>query len=231
MFICINGSVGAIKNSYVFQTYGTWQAVQSKIARIAGKWSGATFYLDNNRNLYIDLTNTSAQTFTVTCLEATKAKVSIDVVSELPDSVTELSCNQIGIDSIPDPPTASGAYNLQCSVPSSGTPSYAWQVSNIKLNKFTATTYRPSGFQIVCTGLVKVDFIKYSDTGEVLEYIKGYIDGSENLAMIQEKSTNANLYYDSTYNRFVISCSMSTGEKKLTVATILSGEITAFAFY
>jgi hypothetical protein len=125
MFICVNGSTGVIKNSYVFQTYGTWQAVQSKIARIAGKWNGATFYLDSNRNLYIDLTMTSAQTLTLSVLELTDAKVTLSTITELPASVTELPCNLIGIDSIPNPPSSDGNYNLRCSV-ASGVPTFSW---------------------------------------------------------------------------------------------------------
>lgn len=132
----INGTAAAIKNTYLFQSYGTWASAQTRVVKLQGLSNIFTvlFYVTGSRELYIDITNTSTQTITVNALELTPVGIGIETVAQLPSSgLTQISPNNVSPDCIPITPSTNGAYNLQCTV-ASGVPSYLWSVVGSLLN-------------------------------------------------------------------------------------------------
>lgn len=100
-----------------------------------------------------------------------------------------------------------------------------------RYSKRTATaSSRPSILAIKCNGVAKVNLVMYSSTGEVLEYLNGFVDGDSNLAIVQDKSANVTLTYNATNQRFHLECSFQEGQTKLITATSINGYISMFAY-
>ena len=100
----------------------------------------------------------------------------------------------------------------------------------IMTSKITATSVSmPYNFAIACTGLVEIDFTKYSSSGNILARMHGYVDGSDSSVIVLEQS-DATLGYQSTTGLFIVGCYFIEGETKLLTALPVTGDITTFQF-